>query len=95
MQPNPTMIARLLTLPALALLLSACAVPLKPLPPAVTAPPVIPPLPLQARQPPAPVWCLPTCSAALTTDRASWLRRLTAPAPPGLRASGPMTPSTE
>lgn len=81
-----------LMLAVLALLLTACAAPPTPtLPPSVVAPPRIPPLPQAARQPPAPAWCSPTCSAALTRERENWLQRLTLPMPPASPASGPMT----
>ena len=62
------------------------------LPASSVAPALIPPLPAQARQPPAPAWCSPTCSAALTAERESWLRLLTPPAAPGLPASAVTKP---
>ena len=37
----------------------------------------IPALPPQARQLPVPSWCLPTCSSALTSERAIWQDMLT------------------
>lgn len=51
--------------------------------------PVVPPLPAQARQPAPPQWCSPTCSAALTRERASWQQQLTQPESPASPASGP------
>lgn len=63
----------------LMLLASGCATkPASSLPPSV-APARIPPLPLEARQPVAPLWCSPTCSNGLTLERESWRQRLTAP----------------
>jgi len=49
-----------LMLPLLALLLSACAAPLR-----VTDSSSVPPLPQEARPPQKPSWCLPSCSVAL------------------------------
>jgi hypothetical protein len=73
---------RLMLLP-LALLLTACSSPPTTLP--VDSQPVkpaaIPALPPQARQLPAPPLCLPTCSNALTSERATWLQLLTKPEP--------------
>lgn len=79
---------------ALALLLQACAsnsVPIAAPPP---KPPRIPALPPQARQPTPPSICSPTCSAALTTERANWQRSLTWPTPPAAPVNAPTTPST-
>ena len=42
-------------------------------------PAAIPELPSEARQPPAPQWCSPTCSSGLTKERESWRLRMTAP----------------
>ncbi|SAK20044.1 hypothetical protein UA18_02366 [Burkholderia multivorans] len=50
-------------------------------------PPAIPPLPPEARQPPTPSICLPTCSAGLTSARESWRNMLTVPASPASSAS--------
>ncbi|VVN76537.1 hypothetical protein PS833_00772 [Pseudomonas fluorescens] len=61
------------------LLLCACGMQptdLQPLP--VTAP-VIPGLPDEAKQPPAPQWCFPTCSNGLMHERENWLRPMTVP----------------
>ncbi|EPM86752.1 hypothetical protein A260_15578 [Pseudomonas syringae pv. actinidiae ICMP 19068] len=38
-----------------------------------------PELPNEARQPPAPPWCSPTCSAGLTRERENWQRLMTNP----------------
>ena len=46
------------------------------LPPSV-APARITPLSPEARQPPAPPWCSPTCSHGLTNERESWRRLMT------------------
>lgn len=43
------------------------------------APPAIPQLPNEARQPPAPQWCSPTCSCGLTRERESWQGLMTQP----------------
>ena len=87
--PRPLLRSATPLLPAL--LLAACASAPLPLPPVVIAPPGIPPLPLEARQPPAPGWCSPTCSAGLTRLRETWLQRLTLPASPAPPASEPTT----
>lgn len=58
--PEPTHLASLLTLALLALLLTGCAARL-PVPGSSS----VPPLPLEARQPPTPGACQPNCSAAL------------------------------
>jgi hypothetical protein len=47
-------------------------------PPSV-APARIPQLPIEAKQPPAPQWCSPTCSHGLMLERESWRKRMTAP----------------
>ncbi|CRI56423.1 putative secreted protein [Pseudomonas sp. CCOS 191] len=63
----------------LMLLASGCTTkPASSLPPSV-APARTPPLPLEARQPPAPQWCSPTCSHGLMLERESWRQRMTAP----------------
>ncbi len=41
--------------------------------------PAIPELPNEARQPDAPPWCSPNCSAGLTRERESSLNTLTQP----------------
>ncbi|SUD80246.1 Uncharacterised protein [Pseudomonas putida] len=75
---------RLLMLALLApmLLASGCAVkPPNSLPPSV-APARIPPLSPDARQPPAPPWCSPNCSAGLSQRIESWRRLMTEPGLP-------------
>lgn len=63
----------------LMLLASGCTTkPASSLPPSV-APARIPPLPHEARQPPAPPWCSPTCSHGLMLERESWRQRMTEP----------------
>lgn len=61
-------------------------------PPSVVPPPKVPPLPSEAKQSPAPAWCLPSCSAGLTTLRESWLKLLTDQEPQDLPASAPIKP---
>lgn len=59
------------------LLASGCATkPESSLPPSV-APARIPPLSPEARQPPAPPWCSPSCSHGLMNERESWRGLLT------------------
>ena len=48
----------------------------------VSSPPLpaaIPELPYEARQPPAPQWCFPTCSSGLTKEREIWRLLMTEP----------------
>lgn len=63
-------------------LMTGCGGKSQTLPPVVVAPPAIPPLPAQARQPMTPSECSPTCLSGLTAERESWLKLLTPPAPP-------------
>ena len=65
-----------LTLLALVMLLTSCGVVPKPSPPSavVIKPPQIPPLPQEAKQPPTPELCSPTCSDGLRRRLESWLR---------------------
>lgn len=77
-----------LTAIVLALLLSACATPPQPPGPNVE-PPRLPPLPAEARQPPAPDWCSPTCSAGAEAALSSWRDTLMPPQPPEQPASAP------
>jgi hypothetical protein len=58
-------------------------------PPSATSvePARIPPLPPEARQPPTPSWCLPTCSAALSRERMTWRSLLENEAQPAPSAS--------
>ncbi len=50
--------------------------------------PRLPPLPAEARQPPIPSECLPTCSDALTTEQKSWL-------PTPIKPVSPASPASE
>ncbi|MCS4282471.1 hypothetical protein M2396_000736 [Pseudomonas sp. BIGb0278] len=47
--------------------------------PLSVAPARIPPLSREAKQPPAPPWCSPTCSHGLTLERESWRKRMIEP----------------
>ncbi|AHG41147.1 hypothetical protein N018_13405 [Pseudomonas syringae CC1557] len=69
----------LLMLLSLTLLATGCASKPESWQPPQVAPPVIPELPSEARQPPAPQWCSPTCSAGLTRERENWQRLMTSP----------------
>lgn len=86
--------AQKLTVALLTLLISACST-TPALSPAPVKPARIPQLPQEARQPKAPAWCSPTCSAGLTQRRENWRQRLTPPAPPASPASAPTTPSRD
>ena len=77
-----------LMLPACLALLSACST--APVVPAQQA--LIPPLPVQARQPAPPTWCRPTCSAGLSQLLDSWPTPPTRPASPAKPASAATTP---
>lgn len=79
LRPNST--RRVLTALLPALLLTACASAPQPLPPAVVAPPLIPPLPAQARQTES-----PTHSQRWQTLVDGLLNTPTAPSSPGLPA---------
>ncbi len=61
------------------LLASGCSTTQPISPPPSVAPPRIPPLSPEARQPPAPPWCSPTCSHGLMLERESWRKRMTEP----------------
>lgn len=68
--PKPKPALQLLTLLALGTLLTACSVAPKSSPPSAPIPPAIqpfqiPPLPAEARQPPTPALCSPSCSEGL------------------------------
>lgn len=80
------------TLPSVALLtlLTSCATQLPT--PTVDATPRVPPLPQEARQPPANPICDPTCFERLIADYELWLKKLTDAAPPAQPASAPTTP---
>ena len=51
------------------------------------APPAVPSLPKEARQPETPPYCLPTCSAGWSRQVESWQKRLTGEADQGEPAS--------
>lgn len=69
----------MLTLLAQMLLASGCAVKPPSSLPLSVAPARIPPLSLEAKQPPAPLWCSPTCSHGLMNERESWRKLMTKP----------------
>lgn len=71
--------------------LAGCATPPAPMPSAPVRSVQIPPLPSYARQPPTPSTCLPTCSAALNSERQSWLELLTTEASPDAPANANTT----
>lgn len=52
--------------------------------------PKLPALPKEARQPPVPAICVPSCSERLKSDFEAWQRKLTPAEPPALPASGPL-----
>lgn len=64
---------------ALTLLVSGCAGKPPVSPPLSVAPARISPLSLEARQPPAPPWCSPTCSHGLMRERESWRKLMIKP----------------
>lgn len=76
--PKPNFAPPRLMLLGLAVLLTSCAVVPKPSPPnalpIVMKPPELPALPQEARQPPTPELCLPSCSDGLRRRLESWLR---------------------
>ncbi len=84
MLPNNARGRPALMLTLLPLLLSACASTPSSSPPAPR--PVIPPLPMPARQAD-----LPQFSARALSDIERWQKRLTEPSSPASSASGPMT----
>lgn len=69
----------ILALLAPMLLVSGCATKVQSSLPQSVAPARIPPLLLEARQPPAPPWCSPNCATGLTNERESWQKLMTAP----------------
>ena len=81
MPTNPGRAMRLM-LPALLMLLTGCGSVSR-----ITSD--VPRLPQEARQPPTPAWCMPSCSGALTRDYDSLLPLPTSAEPPGKPASGP------
>ncbi|AIB35940.1 hypothetical protein PS417_10230 [Pseudomonas simiae] len=76
MRENRTKLQMLMLVP-LMLLVTGCTSTQASLPPVPA--PAIPELPSEARQPPAPQWCSPTCSSGLTKERENWLLRMTEP----------------
>ena len=88
---KPEKMLRAGTLLLLALSAAACS-PTLPVIAPPPAPPQIPALPPQARQPATPSICLPTCSAGLTRERESWRNSLMLPTQPGSPASAATTP---
>lgn len=90
MSPSLKPLLRAMTLPALALLLTACAAP-QPLPPVVVRPPLVPPLPLTSRQPERAPICTPTCSQGLERLLLQWEKRLSDTASP-VKAASEITP---
>lgn len=75
MQDNNRRLRPLMLL-VLTLLVSGCAGKQENWLPEQAAPPAIPELPSEARQPPAPQWCSPNCSSGLTRERESWQERM-------------------
>jgi hypothetical protein len=69
----------MLALLAPMLLASGCVTRVPSSPPPSVAPARIPLLSPEARQPPAPPWCSPTCSHGLMFERESWRKRMTVP----------------
>lgn len=80
-----------LLLGMLTLLLQACASGSLPISPPSVAPPRIPALPREARQPEIPSECLGGCSANLTIARQRWQSSLISPVSPASLAKPPMT----
>lgn len=68
---------RLLMLLSLTLLAAGCASKQESWQPQQVVCPAIPELPIEARMPPVPQWCSPTCSAGLTRERETWRATLT------------------
>lgn len=92
MPPNFKPNSALPMLAALLPLLTACAAPPKPLPPATVQAPTIPPLPQSAKQPtPAPL-CLPNCLQAWNSEAEQWRNSLTSAVQPGKPAKEPTNP---
>jgi len=90
MRPKSCKIALGAMLSLSLVLLTACASAPQPLPPpVVVAPPSIPPLPPEARQPPTPGLCSLTCSQGLSSLLGSLLSSPTSVVAPELPASGP------
>ena len=91
MTPRLKSTVRVPTLLALLALLTACGQPPLQQPGPAVEPAKVPRLPKEARQPPTPAWCLPTCSSALTAERENWQRSLTNAVQPAQPASAPTT----
>lgn len=85
---RPSTAVLLIVLP---LLVMGCASAPQPLPPLVVAPPAIPPLPQEARQPQALAICLPTCSDGLARLLEALLLPLMPAGPQALPVSGGQT----
>lgn len=85
-EPTPSLVLALLLL----LTLTGCATTS---PASLPVPlPSIPPLPAESRQLPAPAWCSPTCTEALTMRQQTSRQRLTRLVPAASPANGPTTP---
>ena len=80
----------LLALALIAMLMGCAAHSQPPLPPVVVPSATIPPLPKEARQPPTPTWCLPTCLDAWNSEVESLRHLLESAALPARPASAPM-----
>ena len=74
MTPSNQPIKRLLMLLPLMLLLTGCSTNLNG---SNVAPPAVPALPLEARQPRTPPQCSPTCSAKWKAQAEQWRQKLT------------------
>ncbi|TQL73320.1 hypothetical protein FB549_4071 [Delftia sp. HK171] len=71
------------------LLLAGCAATSPTTSPPIVRPPMLAPLPDSARQTPAPSICLPSCSAALMSERESWRALLMMSGKEAVSASAP------
>lgn len=87
MKPKLKSLLRAPMLMMLAALATACSSVSPPLSPQPVPAPRIPALSPLSRQPAIPSECLPTCSAALTSERESWLNTPMPPASPARAAS--------
>lgn len=72
MPRNNSSLLPLMLLPLIALL-PACASTSSGYP---VAPPAVPPLPVEARQPTPPEWCSPSCSSKWSAEAEIWRQRL-------------------
>lgn len=84
MPHEPAPLLRLSSVMLLPLLLAACASAPNNSPPSVA--PLVPPLPLEARQPALPAWCSPTCSAG-------WRRMVETLLQPQTQPTVPVSPA--